>query len=56
MNFESWYNSTYQHCIDPTDFDNTNPKCCIDDCDNDVEYDDDKCDECIEIEENENNN
>jgi len=51
MDYESWYNGTYGLYNDPRECDGSYIKCCNFNCDNEVEYEDDKCDYCIEEEE-----
>jgi len=51
MDYESWYNGTYGLYNDPRECNGSYIKCCNFNCDNEVEYEDDKCDYCIEEEE-----
>tara|TARA_R100000458_G_scaffold31173_1_gene28578 strand:- start:736 stop:1065 length:330 start_codon:yes stop_codon:yes gene_type:complete len=50
---KDWIKATYQHCVDPTEWNGTNPSCKL--CDKEIEYMDEYCEDhqaCIMCGEN----
>lgn len=53
--YKEWYVNSYEFYDDPTNFNGKNPKCCKNDCDNEIEENSDVCtdhelcEDCIEF-------
>ena len=45
ISYGKWVKSTYQNCDDPTEWNGDNPICNIEDCEKEVEYDDEYCED-----------